>query len=346
MLAIHVDPSLLTAPLHAGSRDEARDLIGRLNEVSSYLTRDLLTVSRATDCSEVLATAGVFPAYSSVEQLLLKHNLADEFGAGDVVRMINNILDRAQPALEALDAEAVDLSSCTLTPQIWTGAAGLLEDACQRALATVRHVNAVRAGQVVAASVWPHCAPATGAIHVNAVADIDSASGAHVTLDAQVVGEPPLVRKLDDMASSVVALDVWAAAASPRDYHLAIALRASAIALKPLSSLPSFTVGSAFPDSLSANQAAGGQSFASIALDVCAHVLAGQPKYEVNDFGQSRRDGAESLRTHVTKGNPALRLLMWTKDAELEFANIGPKNELAIQNGNPAAAHRGSYNRD
>jgi len=344
MLALHVDPSLLTAPMHASSQDEARGLIDQLTDISAIITRDLITVTAATDCATVLATAGVFPAYSSVEQLLLSHNLANEFGAGDVVRLINNVLDRAQPAREMLDVEAIELGTCTLTPQPWGAATGPLESASQRALATVRHVNVIRAGELISASVWARCAPNIGNIHVDAIADVDSATGTHVALAAPVVGTPPLVRALDDLAANVSVLDVWAAAQTPRDFHLAIALQASALAKIPLSAVPKFTVGSSFPTSLATYQASGVQPYASVTLDICAHVLIGQPKYQISSFDQTRtRDGADAYRTHITKGGPALRLMMWDNGKIIEFANIGPKNQLSIQNGNPLDGYNGDY---
>jgi hypothetical protein len=344
MLALHVDPSLLTAPLHAASIEEARDLIGRLTEISAVITRDLMSVTTSTDCATVLAIAGAFPAYDSVQNLLQNYNLTNEFSAGDVVRLINNILDRALPAREALDIEAVDLTACTLTPVPWTGAGGPLEDASQRALATVRHANAVRAGDLVAASFWARTTPTQGSIHVHATGDIDSASGVHMTLATPIAGVPPLIRAVDDLPANVNVMDVWTAAVTPRDFHLAIALQAAAVSNTPLSALPVFGVGSAFPESLGAYQAAGGQPYASVTLDVCAHVLLGQPKYQVAPFGQTRtRDSADAMRTHISKGGAALRLMLWEVGGTPEFANVGPKNQLVIQNGDRANSYSGNY---
>ena len=344
MLAIHVDPSLLTAPLLASSADEARDLLIRLTGISSAVTDGFLDVTIPSDCSDVLAAASAFPAFPSVQKLLHGYGLDEEFGTGDIVRIINNIIDRAHSAVELLDLEVVHLPTCNLTPSPWATAPGVLEEAAERALATVTHGNVVNAGTMVIAAAWSRCQPKAGFIHVDADADIDSASDSHTAIATKVVGTPPLVRALDDLATVVSPADVWRTATSPRDYHLAIALQASKLRKIALSEVPEFIVGSDFPQSLGLYQASGSQPFSTTTLDICAHVVVGSPKYALADFNQTRtRDNAAAFRTHVTKGGLALRLMLWLMGAKVEFANIGPKNHLTIESGSAARSYSLKY---
>src|ERR1039457_3294181 len=75
-------------------------------------------------------------------------------------------------------------------------------------------------------------------------------------------------------------------------------------------------------------------------VDSCARILLGEPKNSVEPFRVSqdsteqktRNDGACALRTHLTKDGPGYRLMLWElKDKSIEFANVGPKNELVIR---------------
>ena len=101
----------------------------------------------------------------------------------------------------------------------------------------------------------------------------------------------------------------------------------------------SFNIGQHFLDSLTANQCGPGQSYSGPAFDAICHVLAGIGKYELKEFWtdtnkrnqRTRSDGHLAWRTHITKGNPTLRLMYWKdRNGRIELANAGPKNELRI----------------
>jgi len=83
------------------------------------------------------------------------------------------------------------------------------------------------------------------------------------------------------------------------------------------------------------------QDWAMLLIDTCARILLGVPKNEVKPFRisaksdvqrQRKADNAFAWRAHLTKANAGFRLLLWTTpDGVIEFANIGPKKELLIE---------------
>lgn len=98
-----------------------------------------------------------------------------------------------------------------------------------------------------------------------------------------------------------------------------------------------FSFGEHFFKSLRSHQCAPGERFANTTYEVICNILAGEDKYEVTPFytdlnskKQIVKDGKEGWRTHITKGNPALRLMFWRGVDELVLANVGNKKELLI----------------
>lgn len=103
------------------------------------------------------------------------------------------------------------------------------------------------------------------------------------------------------------------------------------------SSIHKFSFGENFLQSLNIHQCSPNERFANTAFDAICHVVAGVDKYEINPFysdvnskKQITSGDMYGWRTHITKGNPALRLMFWSKQNEIIFANIGTKKELSI----------------
>jgi hypothetical protein len=160
---------------------------------------------------------------------------------------------------------------------------------------------------------------------------------------------------------------IWSNAEGPQSVHLAIGLEALRI-LKEMDSdatircVPSFAVGTAFWDSLNCNAAGSRGAFGATVRECCARVLLGQSKSMASPFRvrppskrgkwqhAERHDGARGFRTHITKSHEALRLMYWelkpfvgSSGPIIEFANIGPKHELVIEDGNPSASTKASW---
>jgi hypothetical protein len=97
------------------------------------------------------------------------------------------------------------------------------------------------------------------------------------------------------------------------------------------------TYGDQFFTSLDEHQCAPGQRFSNTTFEVICHVIAGVEKYahkpmysDLDKKEQLIRDGKLAWRTHITKGNQALRLMYWTEGGNIIFANVGNKNALEI----------------
>lgn len=132
--------------------------------------------------------------------------------------------------------------------------------------------------------------------------------------------------------------DMYQQADTPAQIHAAIKIGAAAIMQRSdQSDLLQFSFGEHFIESLHAHQCAPGQKFSNTAFDVICHVVASMPKYphkpmysDLNKKIQKKKNEALGWRTQITKGNPALRLMYWSKDDIIELANVGNKKELVI----------------
>jgi len=79
---------------------------------------------------------------------------------------------------------------------------------------------------------------------------------------------------------------------------------------------------------------------AMILIDSCARIVIGKPRKDLKPFRTSKSsadqrvrssDRALAWRNHLTKGGPGFRLMYWeTSEGEIEFANVGDKDELII----------------
>lgn len=81
-------------------------------------------------------------------------------------------------------------------------------------------------------------------------------------------------------------------------------------------------------------------------IDSCARIVLGVPKNPVEPFREDERpqapqrtrksDAALAWRTHLTKGAEGFRLMFWeTQTGIIDFANVGPKKELIIDDDCP-----------
>jgi len=109
------------------------------------------------------------------------------------------------------------------------------------------------------------------------------------------------------------------------------------VGLDTMISWDQLSFGADFIDTLHAHQCGPKGRFSGTAYDVICHAVAGAKKYEVNPFYedvgkkiQKTSNGNSAWRTHITKGNPALRLMYWSSGGSVQLANIGNKKELLI----------------
>ncbi len=146
------------------------------------------------------------------------------------------------------------------------------------------------------------------------------------------------------MLSEADTLALWRDAETICDLHFAILLKALQIRAaegqgNDIRAISVFGIGSDFLATITKNGCGNGGPYAGATLETCARIALGAPKNALRPFGKPdqtirSRDKAKALRTHVTKGGVAIRLMVWERpDGTIEFANVGPKGELEISEG-------------
>jgi hypothetical protein len=353
VINLHIDPALLASPYIVSNKIDAECLVGRLSHWSSRVTLGHLNMTISDDCDSVLISEGAFPAFASIDVMLKKYGLERVYAAGDVARMVNNLLQRSGRVLDTTGTEVVDLYSFAVVPTVVpAGASAEIRNACQRAIATVRRVNDAQHSPVVGVLVSGLNGSHPVVLSMNSDAMIfDRTVHGDLVSDASVTGDAVAVGEMGDLVGQVRAADLWERATGARDLHLAIALHVLEIGSgRPsFAGLPKFAVGSAFYDSLAGVQAQGAQPHASVTLECCARLISGGPKYplspllDVNGAQIARADGARAYRSHVTKGGLAVRLMTWERDGMIEFANTEVKHNVVIRDGVGVERHEGDY---
>lgn len=110
-----------------------------------------------------------------------------------------------------------------------------------------------------------------------------------------------------------------------------------------------FVFGSSFTRSLKNNQSFGQQPYSANLLELCSRIVAGleDKTGKLLAFRENKKttspqkvrsfDSALAWRVHLTKASEGYRLLLWKRRDEIpyEFANIGSKMELLIEEGLP-----------
>ena len=143
---------------------------------------------------------------------------------------------------------------------------------------------------------------------------------------------------------------LWSNAVKVEDFVFALFVGAvqrkvEAGTITELSDVALFAVGSGFSDSLVRNQASGAGRYSLATYERTVSIICGRRGGAMWHGDPVRRkqrvrgDGAIAWRAHVTSRHEALRLMYWTVEGRIEFANVGKKSELTIVEGD-GQAHR------
>ena len=129
------------------------------------------------------------------------------------------------------------------------------------------------------------------------------------------------------------AFELWRNAQNEEEVFAAIKVGVESSSNRPRYT---YSVGANFFPSLTCNQCFQVQPFSSVAYKrilklITLGALVGDKEMRDGAGNQITKDGFEARRGHITKGNPALRLMYWKKNDEIILANIGPKNEMVIE---------------
>ena len=355
MFLAHVDTGFLAVPNYASTTEEASRLIESIADWSHRISRKQFRATKSGDCEEVLASNNLYPAHSSLKEMLELFDLSSTFSPNDIARLVNNIIERSYEVKNCVGVEVVSVEEYLMEPNLFEEVApASLRDASNRSLATVMHINAsCKDVRAVLVSALPICDPIRIKFSANVEAHETDADGRDILRHTNVEGMATMLSKLDDLCGVVSATSLWESAKDERDLHFAIAVRICEICKgsggRLLEDVPQFSLGSEFANSLSRVQVAGGQPYAGPALETCAKLILGTASdtspFKDREGRQKVRqsDGALAWRTHVTKSGLALRLISWTYGDTVELANIGAKHDLVLERGDPSRTYSGDY---
>ncbi|WP_441228232.1 hypothetical protein AB7813_14770 [Tardiphaga sp. 20_F10_N6_6] len=353
-MILNFDPALLAVPNHATSQDEAEQIIGRLKYWAKPCFfggefRALLPSSTL----DFLADNGFFPSPPNISTLLDSWNLRHVYSTEDVRRSINFILSRAGAIEDVIDVEVTEALYESSVPDVSAyQQRPLLFDATLRMLVTLALQTLTPksdvCGNVVVSSFAGHAglislkATALEGAVISSVGDVDfPLSTKHSYL---------LVENVRELALSFGARALWSRAGDADGLHFAIVVEILQLLATNnpglQANVPKFRIGSGFFTSAQSHGAIGASAAnGDLLREACARIAVGQPKNEIGDLKRADHkgdlhpvvrsaDGAAARRTHLQKSHEALRLMFWEhKDGSIEFANIGPKNELEIIEG-------------
>jgi hypothetical protein len=342
LIAIYADPALLALPNGlADSSDELATLIDRVIELSIW-ARDCgaFTIVKPDNLEDLLVGAGAFPTFSIVKETLDAGDLSDTFDTRDVLLSLLAIMERAHGAAEAfgVDVSRSDVSGPTLTP-LFDRFPVAVRSMSINALASICLLKSTGRLKADAFAVSGHPKLGRQTLPFEAVVEeLSTSEDLTFDLPVRISGSVEVLSSPKDVLHTGRAVSLWCAAQDAAEIHAAVEARVHELVApdEAAGARSRFSIGSEFVRSLKENQAFSDGKFASTVLETCARIAAGTPKYDINDFGVRSNDGALGKRTHATKHRPALRLLFWMHcDGEVEFANIGQKNDLDIEAGDP-----------
>lgn len=363
-MLLHFDPALLAIPNHASTQAEAEQIVHRIR----YWARSCFfsTIFQGVilgDTLNILAEENFFPTTPNIVDLLSAWDLRHVYSTEDIRRSINFILERSSILEDVFGVEVTDASVCESIPNLSASVREpSLFDSSVRFLGTLSLALAVSGDKLNASVVVPGFANTIGQVCLKVTAN----EGVALEYDEQFTFPLSICATLifadtvDDIGNNLGAKALWDVSKNSEQLHFALMVEAvNLLRIKGLPDHPDdirkFSIGSDFFQSASRYDATGlSGTNCDLLREACARIVINDPKYEVSELKRRnnvgklvpiarRGDGATAHRTHLQKSHAALRLMFWRlKDGSIEFANIGPKSELEILDGNGNSAERNS----
>jgi len=290
---------------------------------------------------EALQLANCFPATHNLKALLEIHSLDNVLSARDLNKSILKILSRAMVVSDIIKLEIeendADCSGIVDLRKI----SHVIADHTKNTLCVLAAYLDKNPNMAEMISIVPGFG-VTGDIIEFQASNITARDGESLMKLRNVSKKIRVSPTPKDFISKLDPDILWKNADNGNELSLPISMKAAnklnlAVDNLPLLGGRGFTIGEYFYDSLIAHEATGENKHASTTLEKCSLMIANIGGLFERNFGRERRiDGANSRRVHLTKGGLGLRLMFWLKmDNNIEFANIGPKHEMNIVEGNP-----------
>lgn len=345
MIELILDASMFAIPNLAVSEQEAEQIIFKVQDIQEWMDNEYPVHFRThfdfDGCLESL-----YPDYASIQAFLEMNGLSEVYSTRDIFRVYHSIIERVGRCGDDSIGEPLEVIDASIEPDICKGISPVaLRNSFQKTIAACLFRRNMGVPSYVIA---PNGAaePSVPTVNFECSGAIQAGKNSLIA-SSSIEGEVTVFSGLFSLFSSGVAYDVWQHATCAQGIYSAIWIGALEEHLKNDESISAFnrgvSVGSGFYSSLRDNQCDGSGEFSSVTLKSCIYCLQYPNVISHKKFQGERpraRDGAEAFRSHITKGNPALRLLTWEKGgSQVEFANVGPKKELCILRGDPSGSY-------
>ncbi len=296
-----------------------------------------------------LAQTDHLPIHAKLERVLSRFGLSQYYSTNDVMVLIYDLLNRAKPIEEFVDmmicnyeedqstnADCSDYFFSRELYEIFLSSLGLL--------AAAYKLTPDLSGRVRVA-----CPPAR-------FLEFTDFSGTLIESLPATEHVGPLTERIvlrNSFQEFILSLDdfeLWTTSTDRVSAGFALFVGAAKYSLQnglvaDLATLPKIRIGSEFFDSLNDNQAVGTGRFAQSTFEssIKAICLNDGVRFRTGprqaDPQVNRFDGALAWRKHVSRRHEALRLMYWTIGSTIELANVGPKAELHIAEGDGAPSN-------
>lgn len=303
--------------------------ISMIASMSGFFVDDFLeSLFYSNDCVVELMDAGAWPNHDLIKSLLSRHGI-DFVSLKDIVGFINSIIEKSR-LVEDAPCDDVDVTKYDFGESqdivYWDAENVGFLDKSYRPFA--RHVHYMYRGEP-SAKIIGHPAQGNDVVCVISYDRIDD--------DGVIISERGDAKlELYDLANlsppALEGLELWRRADTPEKALAAVVAGAIEVAGGPVLDV---SLGRDFFQSLSENQCLGWQPFSSVLYKLMVRLVTGG-QVSGDKFMTNRnsvvleRNGFSARRCHITKGNPALRLLYWRRNDVVVLANVGPKNQLII----------------
>ncbi|MEP4986832.1 MAG: hypothetical protein ABJV68_03930 [Paracoccaceae bacterium] len=349
MVSILIDTALLAIPNYAEDETVASQLIDRVTHFSQLAGPDFpVRMVAMNNLEDVIWSGNIGPDFQNIAEFLEIMGLSEVYTAQDLFRQYTYLMENSFRLSDCCSTSVTACSNVEVMPELPEAmfplnlAAETETVLIQLCAPELKDKNWFFGSSLFASS--------NAAFEVSGCIDqVETLSDATpISVPLSVKHKVQLFHNAGDLVSTRTAVQLWVKASTEADLHFAVtvgalAIRRAAGKSSDVSDLMKFRIGSKFMESLRANQCSGSARFSTTTCRICMEIVADCHAGHIRQMGigsQAKRleDGALGYRLHVTGSGIALRMLFWKVNDFIEFANVGPKFELTIEEGRKSAS--------
>lgn len=332
--------------------DDVEDALESIQAAMSWLKVSPLSIERplvrGSDIT-VLADVGRFPAEPYFTDLLENAGLNTVLDAKTLASMVSRFLATANLIETEAPVQDAEFSGVNFSPDLYSDVAAPTRDCTESSVCFVALNNQHPSSR----GYFLACCRTGGnplSLAITCQVDASDQGGALSYNPFLMNAILPVLGSPNHFIDALTPASVWGSAQSETELEIAIELQARAMlaAGGGGGAVPAFRVGSEFLPALGLAQAAGSGPYSSVTLSKCAQVLVApalaaaaplRTSAAANASQRRRtRDGAGAMRSHITGGHAALRLMHWVlPDGSIEFSTVRNKFDVQIDDGKPLA---------